>query len=117
MDEKKGRFSFKPVTFYCATTDQMLLSEQRLPRLAQMKPLSGSDRRSLIKVVGAAFERVGENVGEASAPRYLAEFDDLFPVANIERPTPAEALRATLTSGKDGFEEEDGLYYYAPSAS
>jgi hypothetical protein len=117
VDDKKGRFTFKPVTFYCATTDQMLLSEQRLPRLAQMKPLSGGDRRSLPKVVGAAFERIGENVGEASAPRYLAEFDDLYPVANIERPTPAEALRTVLTSGRDGFEEEDGLYYYSPSAS
>ena len=115
VDEKRGKFSFKPVTFYCATTDQMLLSEQRLPRLAQMKPLDAKDRRVLAKIVGAAFQRVGENVGDASAPRYLAEFDDLFPLANIERPTTAEALRAVLTAGAGGFEEEDGLYYYSPS--
>lgn len=115
MDEKKGRFAFKPVTFYCATRDQMLLSEHRLPRLAQMKPLDARDRRVLTKVVAAAFERGGENVGEASAPRYLAEFDDLFALANIERPTSTEALRAILTSGANGFEEEDGLYYYSPT--
>jgi hypothetical protein len=117
VDEKKGKFTFKPVTFYCATRDQMLLSEHRLPRLAQMKPLDARDRRVLTKVVAAAFERGGENVGEASAPRYLAEFDDLFALANIERPTSTEALRAILTSGANGFAEEDGLYYYSPSAS
>jgi hypothetical protein len=116
VDEKKGKFTFKPVTFYCATQDQMLLSEHRLPRLAQMKPLDARDRRVLAKVVAAAFERGGENVGEANAPRYLAEFDDLYALANIERPTPAEALRAILTSGDNGFVEEDGLYYYSPSA-
>jgi len=115
VDEKKGKFTFKPVTFYCATRDQMLLSEHRLPRLAQMKPLDARDRRVLEKVVAAAFERGGENVGEASAPRYLAEFDDLYALANIERPTATEALRAILTSGAHGFEEEDGLYYYSPS--
>ncbi len=116
VDEKKGKFTFKPVTFYCATRDQMLLSEHRLPRLAQMKPLDARDRRVLAKVVAAAFERGGENVGEGSAPRYLAEFDDLFALANIERPTSTEALRAILTSGASGFAEEDGLYYYSPSA-
>jgi len=115
VDEKKGKFAFKPVTFYCATRDQMLLSEHRLPRLAQMKPLDARDRRVLAKVVAAAFERGGENVGEASAPRYLAEFDDLFALANIERPTSTEALRAILTSGANGFAEEDGLYYYSPT--
>jgi len=117
VDEKKAKFAFKPVTFYCATRDQMLLSEHRLPRLAQMKPLDARDRRVLAKVVAAAFERGGENVGEASAPRYLAEFDDLFALANIERPTSTEALRAILTSGANGFAEEDGLYYYSPTAS
>ena len=116
VDEKKGKFAFKPVTFYCATRDQMLLSEHRLPRLAQMKPLDARDRRVLAKVIAAAFERGGENVGEASASRYLAEFDDLFALANIERPTSTEALRAILTSDANGFAEEDGLYYYSPSA-
>ncbi|MCA1724902.1 MAG: hypothetical protein LC748_11765, partial [Thermomicrobia bacterium] len=85
------------------------------PRLAQMKPLDARDRRVLAKVVAAAFERGGENVGEASAPRYLAEFDDLFALANVERPTSTEALRALLTSGANGFAEEDGLYYYSPT--
>jgi len=115
VDEKKGKFAFKPVTFYCATRDQMLLSEHRLPRLAQMKPLDARDRRVLAKVIAAAFERGGENVGESSAPRYLAEFDDLYALANIERPTSAEALRAILSSGANGFAEEDGLYYYSPT--
>lgn len=115
VDEKKGRFTFKPITFYCTVLDQMLLSENRVPRLAQAKPLDARDRRVLAKVVAAAFERGGENVGEATAPRYLAEFDDLFVLANIERPTPPEALRTILTSGANGFSEEDGLYYYMPT--
>ncbi len=115
VDEKKGKFAFKPVTFYCATRDQMLLSEHRLPRLAQIKPLDARDRRVLAKVIAAAFERGGENVGEPSAPRYLAEFDDLYALANIERPTSTEALRTILASGANGFAEEDGLYYYSPT--
>ncbi len=114
LDEKKGKFTFKPVTFYCATREAMLLSESRLPRLANLKPLDAKERRSLPRIVAAAFERGGENVGDSTAPRYLAEFDDLLALTNIERPTSAGALRATLTSETGGFAEEDGLYYYTP---
>lgn len=117
LDEKKNRFVFKPVTFYCATRDAMLLGEHRVPRLARSKPLDSKERRVVARVVAAAFERGGENVGDdAAAPRYLAEFDDLLALANIERPVSAEALRRIVTSGSDGFEEEDGLYYYTRPA-
>ncbi len=111
LDEKKGRFTFKPVTFYCATSDASLLSEQRLPRLAQMKPLDARDRRSTTKIVSTAFERGGENADG----RLIAEYDDLFALSNIERPTSPEALRAVITANVDGFTEEDGLYYYTPT--
>lgn len=116
LDEKKGRFAFKPATFYCATRESMLLSDNRLPRMAQLKPLDTKERRSLPRVVAAAFERVGENVGDGqTAPRYLAEFDDLYAVANIERPVSPAALRSILTSDANGFMEEDELYYYTPN--
>ena len=92
----------------------MLLSENRLPRLATLKPLDAKERRSLPRVVAAAFERGGENVGDSKAPRYLAEFDDLLALTNIERPTSPAALRTILTGSTGGFAEEDGLYYYTP---
>lgn len=115
LDEKKARFTFKPATFYCATRESMLLSDNRLARMAQLKPLDTKERRLLSRVVAAAFARVGESVGDAEG-RMVAEFDDLYAVASIERPISPAALRAVLMSDKDGFAEEDQLYYYTPSA-
>ena len=112
LDEKKGRFTFKAATFYCATRESMLLSDNRLARMAQLKPLDAKERRLLPRVVAAAFARVGESVGDG---RTVAEFDDLYAVASIERPISPAALRAVLNSDADGFAEEDQLYYYTPT--
>jgi hypothetical protein len=122
LDERKGRYVFRSTTYYCATQDDMLLTEGRFPKLADAKPLDERVRRRPEQVVAMAFERVGENVGTASEPRYWAVFSDLLSVVNVERPISAEFLRDILTSGT--YQEftsddttEDAFFYQPPAGS
>jgi hypothetical protein len=118
LDERKGKYAFRSTTYYCATQDEFVLSESRFPKLADAKPLDDRVRRKPEQVVSATFERVGENVGSATEPRYWASFDDLLAAANIERPLSAELLRDILTSGTyQEFTVDDSTehaYFYQP---
>jgi hypothetical protein len=73
--------------------------EHRFPKLADARPLEERIRRRPEQVVAATFERVGDNLGSANAPRYQAGFADLLAVVNVERPISGEFLRDILTSG------------------
>jgi hypothetical protein len=122
FDDRKDKYAFRPTTYYCATQDEFVLSENRYPKLADAKPLDDRTRRHPEQVVIAAFERAGENVGTAAEPRYWSVFSDLLAVANIERPISAELLRDILTSGTyPEFEPdestEDAFFYTAPTGS
>jgi hypothetical protein len=118
LDERRGRFVFRPVTFYCEVDEDLLLSDQKFPGLNNAKPLEERERRRPELVVRVTFERVGEQVGERGAPRYYALFDDLFAAANIERPFTRSYLLAVLESeAHPEFERDpDGnAFYYDPS--
>lgn len=121
VDEKKGKYAFRSTTYYCATQDEWVLSENSYPKLADAKPLDDRARRRPEHVVAVTFERVGENVGDALMPRYSASFTDLLAVANIERPISAELLRDILTSGTyQEFSADDSsedTFFYSPSGS
>lgn len=116
LDERKNRYIYRPTTFYCGLQDDMLVDENRFPRLADATPLDERTRRRPDQVVAKTFERVGENVGAADEPRYLAMINDILAAANIERPISAELLRDILTGGTypefsaDG-DEEDTFFY------
>jgi hypothetical protein len=99
LDERRGRFVFRSTTYYCATQEEMLLDEHRFPKLADARPLEERVRRRPEQVVAATFERAGDNIGTAAAPRYRASFLDVLAVVNVERPISAEFLRDILTSG------------------
>lgn len=99
LDERKGKYAFRSTTYYCATQDEFVLAEGRFPKLADAKPLDDRVRRRPEQVLAATFERVGENVGSTTDPRYWASFNDLLAAANIERPISAELMRDILTSG------------------
>jgi hypothetical protein len=120
-DERKDKFAFRPTTYYCATQDEFVLSDNRYPKLADAKPLDERTRRHPEQVVAAAFERAGENVGTASEPRYWSIFNDLLAVSNIERPISAELLRDILTSGTyqefTPDESTEDAFFYTPAGS
>jgi hypothetical protein len=118
LDERKGKYSFRSMTYYCATQDDFLLTEGRFPKLADVKPLDDRARRRPEQVVQVTFERVGENSGSADDPRYSASFSDLLAAANIERPISAEYLRDILTSGTypefSADESGEDVYVFQP---
>lgn len=119
LDEKKGKYTFRPTTFYCATQDEFILSDNRFPRFADQKPLDERTKRHPEQVVAAAFERAGENVQTADDPKYYALFSDLLSAANVERPVPADLLRHILTSGVypqfSADETTEDAFFYTPS--
>lgn len=119
VDEKKGRYVFRPMTFYCATRDDMVLSENRLPQFANASPLEDRVRRRPELALAATFERIGEQVGTPDEPRLMAMLDDLLPAANIERPVSADLVRRIVES--DEFPEftsdpdVEDVFYYQPA--
>jgi hypothetical protein len=121
LDERKGKYAFRSTTYYCATQDDWVLTEDRFPKLADAKPLDERVRRRPEQVVQGTFERVGENVGGADSPRYWAVFSDLLAAANIERPISAEFLRDILTSGTypefSADETTEDAYFYQPATT
>ncbi|MCS7050795.1 MAG: hypothetical protein NZL87_04195, partial [Thermomicrobium sp.] len=121
LDEKQRKYVFRPTVYFCAVQDSLLLTEQRFHRFAGQEPLDERSRRSYARVLEITFERVGENVGTADSPRYMAALDDLFAGVNVERPLSMERIRHILTSGEYPQFEPDpdaaDLYYYTPIRS
>jgi hypothetical protein len=107
LDEKRNEYKFESVTFYCAPNEDMLLAENRFPKLAGTSPLDERSRRQPELVIAKAFEHVGERVDANGDGQLMAVMDELVGAANIERPVPAivePALRASaqaaLTANK-----------------
>lgn len=119
LDEKKGRYVFRPTTFYCATQDNMLLTDNRFPRLANAAPLEDRIRRRPEDTLAATFERIGEREGPAGAPRYMAMLDDLVAVANVDRPMSADLIRDIVQSPQNlQFSVDpdvEDVFYYQPN--
>lgn len=120
LDEKKGRYVFRPTTFYCATQENMVISENRFPRLANTAPLEERIRRRPDEVLAAMFERVGEAEGGAGERRYMVMLDDLLAVVNVERPMNAELIRDIVRSpAYPQFSVDpdiEDVFYYQPAA-
>lgn len=120
LDARKNKYVFKPTSFTSGLQDDMLVDENRFPRLADAEPLDERIRRRPELVVAKTFERVGENVGTAEEPRWSATLFDLLAAANIERPISIEYLRDILTGGAypefSPNDDEEDAFYYQPSA-
>jgi hypothetical protein len=118
LDERKGKYTFRSTTYYCATQDDFVIAEGRFPKLADAKPLDDRTRRRPEQVLAATFERVGESIGTEDMPRYTATINDLLVAANIERPLSLELLRDVLTSGTyqefSADESNEDVFYYQP---
>ncbi len=121
IDEKRGRYVFRPMTFYCATQQDMVVSENRFPQLANVPILEDRTRRRPDQTLGVTFERVGEQVGTSESPKFMTMLDDLVPAANIERPMSTELIRSIVTSGDyPAFSTDpdvEDVFYYEPTES
>lgn len=120
LDEKKNRYTFRSTTFYCATQENMLLSENHFPRLANTPPLEERTRRRPEEVLAAAFERAAEQEGTGESRRYMAMIDDLLAAANIERPMSADLIRDIVRNpAYPQFSVDadiEDVFYYQPDA-
>jgi hypothetical protein len=121
LDEKRNEYKFESVTFYCAPNEDMLLAENRFPKLAGTGPLDERSRRQPELVIAKAFEHVGERVDADGDGQLMAVMDELVGAANIERPVPAELIRAIAESDdRPQFSidpEADDVIYYRPGSN
>lgn len=120
IDERRNRYVFRPQVVAQQTDDSWLLTESRYPRLNNIKPLDDKERRRIDTVIGTAFERVAENVGTKSDPRYWSAPEELLPIVNIERPFSLRSLRESLESPQYpqfiADEDTPGAFFYEPPA-
>lgn len=121
IDEKRGRYVFRPMTFYCATQEDMVVSENRFPQLANLPLLEERVRRRPEMVLATTFERIGEQVGTTDNPKFMAMLDDVLPVSNIERPLSVDLIRSIVTSNDNPSFTTDpdveDVSYYEPTKS
>ncbi len=111
FDERKNRYVFDDVSFYCGVEESLLLSEDRFPKLRNTPAMPPSARKRPADVVAHAFTLVGKKQGE----QYEASVENIFPVVNIERPFSMAYLRQLLTE-VDVFApgDEEGVFIYTP---
>ncbi|HEY3231570.1 MAG TPA: hypothetical protein VGJ87_20240 [Roseiflexaceae bacterium] len=116
LDEKKNKFAFANVTYYCLVDNDMLLNQQHYGRLRNLKSLPMNERRKADVVLEHVFETVGEPVGTRSEPRYYVAADDLYVALNVLRPASRSYLEHLLEQGEffQPDETTPGAWYYTP---
>ncbi len=117
LDEKKNKFAFANLSFYCAVDNDWLLNQQRFGKLKNLKALPMSDRRKGDVVLAHVFETAGEQMGRRDEPRYWMSLDDLTVAYNVLRPTSKSYLR-TLLEEDEAYtldQSTPGAYYYTPA--
>ena len=114
-EERRQKFVFRPVVFACQVQPEGMLTTERYGKLNGQKRLEESDRKKTDLVVSNAFE----NSSQKSNQGYYAILDDLYPVANIERPFSRNYLRQLLTHGNSQFQPDettpDAFYFKPPT--
>jgi len=96
LDEKKNKFAFANLSYYCAVDADMLINQQQYGRLRNLKSLPMSDRRKADGTLEHVFETFGEPVGTRSVPRYNATTEGLYVALNVLRPASREYLKHLL---------------------
>lgn len=101
LDEKKNRFTFETLTFYCAYDEHLLLDQKRFGRLKNLKSLSMSDRRKSDVVLEHAFSVMGQQIGTRNEPEYQLDLDMLYGAYNVLRPASRKMLVAQIEAHPD----------------
>ncbi|MBF6612320.1 MAG: hypothetical protein IVW55_04250 [Chloroflexi bacterium] len=111
LDERKGRYLFRPVSYSVEADPAMLLSQERFGKLQNQKKLDDLERKRPETIITNAFEAVGEE----NDGKLWAIFDDIYPVVNIERPISRSWLKTMLSGAYPYFypdENAAGAYFY-----
>ena len=114
LDERKGRWVFRPVQYAVGTDPSALLTQEKFGKLHNQKKLEDADRRKPDVIVANAFEAVGEE----NDGKLWAILDDLWPVVNLDRPMSRSWLRSLLSGAYPFFypdETTEGAYFYDAS--
>lgn len=114
LDERRGRYVFRPVSYSVETDPAMLLTETKFGKLHNQKKLDEGERKKPDVIIINAFEAVGEELDG----KPWALFDDIFPVVNVERPISRSWLKTLLSGAYPYFyadENNEGAYFYDPS--
>ncbi|NJM07000.1 hypothetical protein HC891_13695 [Candidatus Gracilibacteria bacterium] len=116
LDEKKNKFAFVNVTFYCTVNSDRLLTQQKYGRLRNLKSLPMNERRKAESVLEHVFEAIGEQLGTRSEPRYMSTLDELLIGYTVLRPGSQTLLSQLLRDGDDYEADEatPGVYYFTP---
>jgi hypothetical protein len=116
LDEKKNRFTFNDVDYFCAVDENIFPSQQTFGRLKNLKALPMGDRRKADLVLQHVFEVMGDQIGSREEPVYQADIDTLYVAYSVLRPASRPYLESLLDSN-DLYVADDsvpGLYTYTP---
>lgn len=111
-DERRQRFVFRPIIFACSINREDALTPDRYSRIEGQHRLEETERKRNETVLATAFEYAGQRQGQDT---YYALLDDLYPVANIDRPFSRAYLRSLLSSSGPMFRPDEttpDAYYY-----
>ena len=112
LDERRGRYVFRPVSFAIETNPDLLLTQEKFGKLHNQKKLEEAERKRPETVLVTAFEAVGEE----NDGKLWATLDDIYAVANIERPISRAWLRHLLSGSPYPYfypdESIEGAYFY-----
>ncbi len=113
-DERRNRFVYRPIVFACQVNNEQTLRADRYAKLDGQHRLEDSDRKKTDLVVATGFDYAGQKQGDS----FYALLDDLYPVANIERPFGRAYLRQLMTAGNSMFRADPSMtdaFFYKPA--
>ena len=117
FDEKKNKFAFANLTYYCAVDVDQVPSQLRYGRLKNLKSLPMGERRKSELVLEHVFEVMGEQAGTRAEPRYTLGLGDLLLSYNVLRPGSRSLLENLLENGENfnADEQNPGKYIFTPA--
>ncbi len=113
-DEKKNRFVFEEVTYYCQVDLALSPDQASYPQIRNLKALPMSDRRRANTVLRHVIETLGEAVGTASEPAYRITEQTVYTGFNVLRPASLPYITALLNDNQYVQPaDEPGVYVFA----
>lgn len=119
FDEKKNKFAFANLTFYCAVDTDLLPDQNRYGKLRNLKAFPMSERRKAEMILEHVCETMGERGGTRDQPNYRVSFDDIFVAYNVLRPASRVFLQTLLEHNPaiTADPSAPGFYLFTPPQS
>ncbi|MDW8405087.1 hypothetical protein [Chloroflexus sp.] len=116
LDEKKNKFAFANMTFYCAVDEDLLPEQNRYGKLRNLKAFPMGERRKAEMILEHVCETMGERGGSREQPVYRVAFADIFMAYNVLRPASRSFLLALLANNPAIAPDPaaEGVYLFTP---